>query len=412
LKCERFDKLIHLFLDGRLEKNEESELQEHLSTCEECAQKLALLKSVEGTAKKIEAEEPQQEYWDTFSSRVREKIAQREGRSFASGLKKSVQGLFSFSPLKIKVAAGLISVVLVFIVGKLYVDYRGQEIVPRKESMQTQERPRPAAVKVTEKGEVAQAEDRDRVARLPDEPKREQKVVDVEEAKKKAAPPDEPVAGEETAAEELGALTAPEVAAERGVPASAPAATDQAVVEAEVASEQAGIAPDAEQMGAGVEGKREKAGKTGIPVEEEKTGELEELTVEGQKKKATTKDITMSIRGTRPMERYMVNQVEVPKIEEDDTLMRMDALTTTVQVWKDFIEESPGDPLSREGYLQVAIGYYLLAKLNRDTTVISEGKKLIEIYLDQIAEPALKEKLSDRLEKINALKEKMTIPTE
>jgi len=161
LKCERFNKLIHLFLDGRLDKDEESDLREHLSTCEECAQKLALLRSMEVAAKKISAEEPPKAYWDAFSGRVRERIVQREEESFAFGLKKAVQAIFSFSPLKIKVAAGLASVLLVFIVGKLYVDYRGQEIVSRKESMQIQEQPRPEPVKATDKGEVAQAQDRD-----------------------------------------------------------------------------------------------------------------------------------------------------------------------------------------------------------------------------------------------------------
>jgi hypothetical protein len=406
LKCERFDKLIHLFLDGRLEKNEKSELQEHLSTCERCARKLAFLKSMEGAAGKIEIEEPSQEYWDTFSSRIMEKISEREEKSLVFGLNRALQNIFSFSPLKMKVAAGLVSVVLVFIVGKLYVDYRGQEIVPRKGIIQTEEQPLLDVTKIAKKGEVSEAEDRDRPALPPDEPKREKKAVDLEEAKQKATPPGEPIAGEEMAPEELGALTAPEVAEERGAPALAPSVSDQTAAEGETPPEQRGIAPDAQQVGAGVEKEREKAGKIGIRVEEEKTGESEELSMEGQKKKPTTKVITESIRGTRPMERYMVNQVEVPKIEEDDTLMRIDSLTTTVQVWKDFIQESPGDPLSREGYLQVAIGYYLLGKLSQDTTIISEGTRVIEEYHKQSDDPSVKKELSSTLEKMKALKVK------
>ncbi len=402
MKCERFDKLIHLFLDGKLER----ELKEHLSTCEKCAQKLALLKSVEGAAKKIEIQEPPQKYWDTFSSRVREKIVQREEESPAFRLKKALQDIFSFSPLKIKVAAGLVSVVLVFIVGKLYVDYRGQEIVPRRAIIRTEEQPQLDVADVAEKGEVREAEDRDRTARPPDEPKGVARTIEVKEARKKAMPAEEPAVGEESAVEEMGIPTPPKVTQERGVSALAPTAADQAGVEIEVAAEQAAAAPDAEQTGAGVEGKRDKAGELGIPVEEEKVAELEGLSVEGKKEKMIMKDVTASVRTVRPMERYMVNKVAVPKIQEDDTLMRMDALTTTVQVWKDFIEENPADSLSREGYLQIAMAYYLLAKLSQDTTVISEGKKLIETYLDQIAEPALKKRLSDKLEEIKALREK------
>ena len=406
MKCKIFDKLIHLFLDGKLERDKERELKEHLSTCEKCAQKLALLKSVEGAAKRIEIEKPQQEYWDTFSSRVREKIMEREEESPAFRLKKALQDIFSFSPLKMKVAAGLVSVVLVFIVGKLYVDYRSQEIVPFREVIRSEEQPQLDVTKVAEKGEVSEAEDRDRAIRPLDEPKREAEFAEVKEAKKRAIVTEQPITGEGSTAEEMGIPAPPKVAEEKGVSVSVPPVADQVTVEGEIPSEQPGIPPAAKQVGAGIEKKHEEARDTGIRVEEEKTGELEELAVEGKDKRVIMKDVTAAVRTVRPMERYMVNKVAVPKIQEDDTLMRMDALTTTVQVWKDFIEENPADSLSREGYLQIAMAYYLLAKLSQDTTVISEGKKLIEGYLDQIAEPTLKKRLSDKLEAIKALREK------
>jgi hypothetical protein len=158
-------------------------------------------------------------------------------------------------------------------------------------------------------------------------------------------------------------------------------------------------------MGAGVKTIAE--GALDTPAAAEKAGEVEELSsAERKSQRRMMKDVTASVRTVRPVDRYMVNKVAVPKINEDDTLMRLDALTTTVQVWKDFIEENPADSLSREGYLQIATAYYLLAKLSQDTTVISEGAKLIEAYLEQIADSALKTELSDRLEKIKALREK------
>jgi hypothetical protein len=412
LKCERFDKLIHLFLDGRLEKDKESDLEEHLSACEKCARKLALLKSMEGAAKKIQVEEPQQEYWDTFSSRVREKITRREERSLAFGLKQALQGFFSFSPLKIKVAAGLISVVLVFIVGKLYVDYRGQEIVPRKESMQTQEQPRPDATKATQKGEVSQAEDRDRAARPPDEPKREKKAVDIEEAKKKETPPGEPISEEEIATEELGTLTAPEVVAERGVSAPAPTPDVQTLAEPEGPSKQ--LSEETEATGAGM--KDEAKGKAAIemPAQVKGTGKEEGVSRKAEQERTASevRNILIPQYGFVGPDRFLLDQNMVPKMGEYDTLRQADELKRAIKIWKDYIKENPTDSLTNQGYLQVAMAYYLLAKLSQDTTVISEGKKLIETYLGLIAEPALKEKLRDRLEKIKALREKMTIPTE
>ena len=57
MRCEKFDKLINLFLDGRLDESEERGLKKHLSECERCQKKLSFLESVEGRANKIEIKE-------------------------------------------------------------------------------------------------------------------------------------------------------------------------------------------------------------------------------------------------------------------------------------------------------------------------------------------------------------------
>lgn len=409
MKCERFDKLIHLFLDGRLEKSEESELQDHLSACERCARKLTLLKSMEGAARKLEIEEPSQEYWDTFSSRIREKISEREEKSFAFGLKKALQGIFSFSPLKMKVAAGLVSIVLVFIVGKLYLDYRGQEILPRKGIIQTEEEPQLDVTKIAKKGEVSEAEDRDRPARPPDEPKREKKAVDVEEAKKTAVPSGEPISGEEMA-EELGTLTAPEVAEERGEPALAPSPVDKPAAEAQTPSQQPGVSPEAEQIGAGAQEKLGRAQEAAATAEQEKIAEsrdlLGEADAEGRAKGSVDLPQPTGFRSYTATTQYEVNRVTIPKMQDDDTLMPAEELRKTIEVWTKHIEENPTDSLNSQGYLQVAIGYYLLAKLSRDTTIISEGTRVIEEYHKQSDDPTVKKELSSTLEKMKALKGK------
>ncbi len=406
MKCERFDKLIHLFLDGKLERDKERELKEHLFKCEKCAQKLALLKSMEGAAKRIEIEEPHQEYWDTFSSRVREKIMEREEESLAFRLKKALQDIFSFSPLKMKVAAGLVSVVLVFIVGKLYVDYRSQEIVPFREVIRSEEQPQLDVTKVAEKGEVSEAEDRDRAIRPLDEPKREAEFAEVKEAKKRAIVTEQPITGEGSTAEEMGIPAPPKVAEERGVSASAPAPTVQTLAEAEAPSKQ--LSEVTEATGAGI--KDETKGKKAIemPVPVKGVGKKEGISGKAEQERETRemRDILSAQYGFVARGSYMVNENMVPKMGQDDTLRQADELKRAIQIWRDYIKENPTDSLVNQGYLQVAMAYYLLAKLSQDTTVISEGKKLIETYLEQIAEPALKKKLSDRLEKTKELREK------
>ena len=410
MKCERFDKLIHLLLDGRLEKNEKSELQEHLSTCERCARKLAFLKSMQGAAGKIEIEEPSQEYWDTFSSRIREKISEREEKSFAFGLKRALQSLFSFSPLKIKVAAGLVSVVLVFIVGKLYVDYRGQEILPRKGIVQTEEQPQLDVTKVAKKGEVSEAEDQHRPARPADKPKREKKAVDLEEAKKNETPPGEPISGEEMAPKELGALTAPEVTQETGVPALSPGVGDQAAVEAQTPSERPAVSSEAEQIGAGAQEKHKRAQEAAATAEKEKIAEGEDILGKGDAEAPAKSSVGLpqptGFRASTATAQYEVNRVTIPRMQDDDTLMPADELRRTIEVWTKHIEENPADSLNNHGYLQVAIGYYLLAKLSQDTTIISEGTRVIEEYHKHSDDPTVKKELSSTLEKMKALKGK------
>ncbi|MGB2768661.1 MAG: hypothetical protein WBC88_02920, partial [Candidatus Zixiibacteriota bacterium] len=376
------------------------------STCEKCARKLALLRSMEGAAKKIEVEEPRQEYWDTFSSRVREKIVQREEVSLVFRLQKTLQAIFSFSPLKMKVAAGLVSVVLVFIVGKLYVDYRGQEIVPSREVIRSEEQPQLDVTKVTKKGEVSEAEDRDRTIRPLDEPKREAEFAEVKEAKKRAIVTEQPITGEGSTAEKMGIPAPPKVAEERGVPASAPAPTVQTLAEPEAPSKQ--LSEETEATGAGM--KDEAKGKKAIdmPVPVKGVGKEEGVSENAEQERETreVRDILSTQHGFVARGSYMVNENMVPRMGEDDTLRQADELKRAIQIWRDYIKENPTDSLTDQGYLQVAMAYYLLAKLSRDTTVISEGKKLIETYFEQIDDPALKKKLSDRLEKIKALREK------
>ncbi len=399
MRCERFDKLIYLFLDGKLDQGKERELKEHLSECERCAKKLAFLESVEGRAKGIKAKEPPQGYWDTFSSRVREKIIAQQEEVPAFSLKRALESVFSFSPLKIKVAAGVISVVLVFIIGKLYVDYRGREIVPSKEVIQTKKSPQLDIMEMEREEELLIEEARKKV-----EPSHEKSEIGKQPAtavqqEGKALPPKRARDEKEALLKEKKIPPRPEVVEEKAVPAYAPALEAQTPEEIETPSERQLIPPESKPTGAGMEeGATEKeVRKVAAPKERAQKGE-----------ETVSKDVIAFAKPALPvslaMDHYLVNEKTIQKIEQDDTLMQADELRRTIQVWKAYIRENPSDSLTNQGYLQVAMGYYLLAKLSQDTTVISEGSKLIDEYLDQIKDPSLKENLTDRLRKIKALR--------
>ena len=394
LSCERFDKLISLFLDGRLDQDKERELKEHLSECERCAKKLALLESVEGRARKIEAKEPPQEYWDNFASRVRGKIIEREEKSFAFGLKKALQSIFSFSPLKIKVAAGLVSVVLVFIIGKLYVDYRGEEIFPSKTVVQKERPPQLDITKIEKKKGFPIEDGRRGIESISEKPEMKKEPPTAVQREEKTTLPKKVGGEKEVLPKEDKAPVQPKVSEETPAPAyitdlstGVPPATEK--------PPELIVSPKADQAGAGVEKKDEGPQETKIQVQEEKVSEEKELSRKREAGKLTPKDVSLPspTTGFRPY-------------SADDTLTQVNELRRTIQVWKAYIEENPTDSLTNQGYLQVAMSYYLLAKLSQDTTVISEGSKVIEEYLDQIEDRKVKEELGGKLKKIKALRQR------
>lgn len=400
MRCERFDKLIYLFLDGRLNQSEKAELEKHLSECKRCQKKLSLLKAVEGEARKIEIKEPPQEYWENFSSRVREKILVRKERSPAVRFKKAMENILTFSPLKIKIAAGLISALLVLIIGKLYMEYHGGKMAPPAPVIRTVEVPSLDTIEIEKKEAFPTEEGRKKV--YLEKPERETKPTITEETKEFHS---------ERAVEKRGTLlkakkipSPPKVVEEKPTPSTVPVLEDQPPIEIPGPSE--GQFLETKPTGVEVE---EEGVKEGITLSQDETREAEGVHKRGGAKEPVGKDVVATksaLRFSSTMDHYVVNKVTVPKIEANDTLMQVDELRRLIQVWKTHIEENPSDSLTNQGYLQVAIGYYLLSRLTQDTTDISAGSRLIEGYLDQIEDQPIKDQLSDKLKKIRALGER------
>ncbi len=407
MRCEKFDKLIYLFLDGRLNQSETEELKKHLSECKRCQERLSFLESVEGRARKIEAEEPSQEYWDTFSSRVREKIIARKERSPVFGLKKAFENIFSFSPFKIKVAAGVVSVTLVFIVGKLYVDYRGQEILPSKTVTQTEEQPQLDIMEMEKKEGFPVEQGRRKIRSISEKPEMKREPATTVQQEGKAIPPKREGVEKEALLKKEKITAQPKVAEEKTVPAYAPTLEDQTLAEPEKSPKEPIVSPDIKQIGAGVEKEAEETliGKMAGP--ERVTHKAEEPPQEGKLEEILAPQVGfVGFRAPLPIAGYSVNGNSIPDLREADTLMHADTLIRVIQVWRAHIKKNPIDSLSKQGYLQIATAYYLLAKLSQDTTLISEGLKLMEEYLEQIKDPTVKDNLSNRIEKIKALRQR------
>jgi hypothetical protein len=367
LRCEEFDKLIHLFWDGELDEGKKEGLQKHLSTCHRCKEKLALLESVEKGAKGIKIKEPSQEYWDTFSNRVRERIIAQKEESFSFKLKKVFDNIFTFSPLKIKIAAGVVSIVFVFIVGKLYMDYRGREIVPSKPSIES-------------KGEPA---------------------LSTPEMTKEISPPEEKVRKEEK--------SVPSTKKTERASALKIVPREETLTVAEE-SKQETLVPETYSSGAGVEAEEKgMVSKTAIQPEH-RAKEVEGIPSDEATKGAARKPSPMAldlVMETAPVRDYYLLEGErVLKVKEEDSLLQEDALRGIIESWNRYIEKNPKDSLTNQGYLQVATGYYLLTKLTHNQSDLLKGIEILERYEKQVTDPKIKEELNKKLKQLEALKEK------
>ncbi len=403
MSCETFDKLINLFLDGRLDQSQEKKLKEHLSQCKACHEKLSFLQSIEAKARGIRAEEPPRAYWDTFSTRVTERIRTREEKSVRFGLKKVLDSVFSYSPLKVKVAAGVISVVFVFIVGKLYVDYRGEQIMPSKKVAKVHEPPRVDIAQIELEEESPPAEKGE--GRKPVLDKQEVAREDAADLRREIVPSKK--GEEEKAVAQRGevAPSLPTMTRDEAAHVPAAPAVQIPLPEEGKAKEQAAV-KESKTAGAGVDREIEQTEKAkGIDLERSvRKGPTDSTREEIEELLAYT--VGFVKRPPRPAEAYSLRGSVIPGIVETDTLVPEDTLRQVIQVWGQHMEEHPSDSLARHGYLQIATAYYLLAKISQDTSVISEGSLLIEQYLKQVRDPAIKEDLNHKLIKIQALREK------
>lgn len=410
MSCEKFEKLIYLFWDGRLKSDDERELKEHLSECERCQKKLSLLELVEGGAKRIPTKKPPQEYWDTFSSRVKEKILAHEEGSLAFRLKKAWENIFTFSPLKIKIAAGLVSILLVFIIGKLYVNYRGKEIAPSAPVVRTVEEPPHMVFPQVEKKEgLPKEESKKEIKSVLGKPQMRIESVPAGQMEEKAIPKEGAIIENKAPLKEAQPLPPTQTEEEKAIPPPT-VLESPAQIGAEKPKEQPSPPPETKSVGAGAEKGAEKRDVLRVTIPKEEAKKTEEVQQKGETQKQIMKDLSFSAKppltSSLVRDYYVVNEKSIPKIADTDTLMQADELRRIIQTWKTHIQEKPTDSLSQQGYLQVAIGYLLLSKLTSDSTVVSEGLKSIEEYLQQLKDQAIREELNDRREKIETLRKK------
>jgi len=385
LKCEDFDRLFHLYYDDQLDEATSKEIKAHFQECKRCAEKMEALASIEKEAKDIRIQEPEEAYWESFSRRVRNRIVLRKKEPFGSKIKSVFESLTTISPSKLKLAASLATLVLVFIIGKLYIDYRIAGLEKIRYPMSTKVTIAPSQVAEEEKKEITAEEQKVVPQQKTEAKKREKSLAEVEEPK----PAKEVGAGLEKEIEQIPPAVKEErmadmMKASPEVVAGAPEVTEKMAMApkkatAEKSSEAFGIAK--------IEGVTEK-GKS-------KTSKIA-IMAEKTYPDTTVKTVGYELEGER----------KVGYISKNDTLISTDSLKKIIEVWKDFIDKNPEDPSIDEGYQQVAIGYLLLGGITKDKSEIENGIKLIEKYLKLTKTEQIKQLLKKTEEELKSSKKK------
>jgi hypothetical protein len=296
-----------------------------------------------------------------------------------------------------------VSIVLVFLIGKLYLEHEGKEMIPPLEVVQTEEQPRLDITEIEEERGLATQEIEPRGEPIPGGPETEKEAAPVAPLKKQQPSP--PVTKEEKEAlsEKPETSTQLEVV-EIPAPAHAPAIQEEALGEAESSLRRSAV-PEEKPVGAGIEGKIEKDVTKIAAPDKDETRRADAT----QKRMKAEEPTIYSLKWAGPPQKgvgYSLNEIKVHKLDENDTLGTVDDLSRTIQVWRDYIEQNPSDSLTKEGYLQIGIAYYLLAKITGDSTSISQGSEILKGYIEVIEDTEIKAQLEDRVSKIEALRKR------
>ncbi len=415
MKCEDFDKLIHPYFDGELGKEKSKEIEEHLLTCKNCAAKLQKLSDIAGEAKRIRIPEPSPDYWKTFGQRVRDEIILRRRKSIWVRLKAGWESLFFYSPLKLRIAAGIASILLVFIVGKLYWDYKGKEVERiRSERMErilpipAQQKPKLQTPAIKE-SLVTKEPARETTLVKPEPSIVEQKNLQVpafpesvlaeriEKSTEQLAPTESVIslAGDKAQADKekgVGEGQTPElkknvtVTAEGSIIDKGVTASLKTITQEEIAA------------------RRPALPETTLYIQ--KLPEEKSATRMMAQKTATPQKSDKDFHAAEGVKYYKVDKSWVRALTEKDTVVEADTLKNIIFSWKEYFEKKPASEWAPEGFSQVDIAYELLFLKTGDDTLRQQGIKLLNKYKDLVTDQKFKDELTKKISELEALKKK------
>jgi len=415
LNCKDFDKLIHLYFDGELDAGKSKEIEEHLLTCQNCAAKLQELKKLEESAKGVRLPELSPDYWKTFAERVRNEIILRRRKSIWSRLKSGWESFFFYSPVKLRIAAGIASILLVFIIGKLYWDYKGKELervrserIEKALSIPAQQKPELQTPAVKESLQTKKPAKETTFVK-PKPPIAEQKALQI-------STPSESISSVQ--AEKNAELQAPSESVISLAGEKAQGEKEKGAGESKTSELKKSITVTAERpkIEKGVTANLRTVTQAEMAM---KSPSLPETILYVQKSPEDKRTaVTTTLRapaaakrdeGLYPAESvryYKVDTEWVRALTDKDTLVEADTLKKVISSWKEYFEKKPVSEWAPEGFSQIKIGYQLLFLKTRDQSALQEGIELLDKYKTSITDQKIKEELSQKIAELETLKRK------
>jgi hypothetical protein len=415
LKCEDFDKLIHLYFDGELDAEKSKEIEEHLLTCQKCAAKLQELENLANAAMRIRMPEPSSDYWKTFTERVRNEIILRRRKSIWAEFKSGWESFFFYSPVKLRIAAGIASILLVFIIGKLYWDYKGKELervrserIEKALSIPAQQKPELQTPAVKESVQAKEPA-RETTFVKPSPSIIEQKALQVPSSPE-SIPAEliEKSTGLPAPTESVISLAREEAQEEKGKgteESKTPELKKSITVTAERPKIEKGVTANLRTIT-----QADMAMKP--PILPETTLYIRKLPEEKPAVATSTLQVPTAVKkderlfSAESIKYYKVDTNWLRALTEKDTLVEADTLKKVISSWKEYFEKKPASEWAPEGFSQLKIAYELFFLKTNDDTPRQEGIKLLKQYKDLLTDQKMKDELTKIISELEALKKK------
>ena len=131
MDCRKINALLSAYLDGECSPEERRKVEEHLRRCPGCRSELELLRRIENGSRRTGPPDPGEPYWNTFLPRLRRRIDQEQPLQVPGGLGRRIRRLFAPPVPWIRLAGAVATAVLVVVIGRAFIDRRG-DLVPMR----------------------------------------------------------------------------------------------------------------------------------------------------------------------------------------------------------------------------------------------------------------------------------------